>query len=159
MAQTGRKPKPTALKRAEGNPGKRKLNEDEPDYRVAKGKTCPRHLKGIARATWIDLAPQLAKVGVLLDPDRRMLEMLCQEYAAYREAAAHLEQEGMVQTTSTGFEGPSVWINISRGAFDRYLKAASHFGLTPSSRSSIEVKPAKKENPLEVFINAKRKSG
>lgn len=27
MAQTGRKPKPTAIKKLEGNPGKRRLNE------------------------------------------------------------------------------------------------------------------------------------
>ena len=30
MAKTGRKPKPTALKRLEGNPGKRPLNAMEP---------------------------------------------------------------------------------------------------------------------------------
>lgn len=31
----GRKPKPTAVKRLEGNPGKRKLNAKEPNSRVA----------------------------------------------------------------------------------------------------------------------------
>ena len=30
MAQRGRKPKPTAVKVLEGNPGKRQLNEMEP---------------------------------------------------------------------------------------------------------------------------------
>lgn len=30
MAQRGRKPKPTALKELEGNPGKRTLNDKEP---------------------------------------------------------------------------------------------------------------------------------
>ena len=30
VAQKGRKPKPTAIKKLEGNPGKRKLNQNEP---------------------------------------------------------------------------------------------------------------------------------
>ena len=34
----GRKPKPTAIKKLEGNPGKRKLNTKEPV--PAKGKGC-----------------------------------------------------------------------------------------------------------------------
>lgn len=43
MAKTGRKPKPSALKRLEGNPGKRPLNELEPIPPVI-GLTCPKHL-------------------------------------------------------------------------------------------------------------------
>ena len=31
MAQKGRKPKPMAMKQLEGNPGKRKLNSNEPE--------------------------------------------------------------------------------------------------------------------------------
>jgi hypothetical protein len=31
LAQRGRKPKPTAVKLLEGNPGKRQLNEKEPN--------------------------------------------------------------------------------------------------------------------------------
>ena len=41
----GRKPKPTALKKLEGNPGKRKLNTKEP----IPAKGMPSVLSGICR--------------------------------------------------------------------------------------------------------------
>ena len=43
MTMAGRKPKPTAIKKLEGNPGKRKLNTKEPI--PAKGMpNCPERL-------------------------------------------------------------------------------------------------------------------
>ena len=43
-----RKPKPTAIRRAEGNPGKRALNRNEPTPPGTK-PTCPSHLLPIDR--------------------------------------------------------------------------------------------------------------
>ena len=51
----GRKPKPTALKKLEGNPGKRKLNTKEPI--PAKGMlNCPEWLLPEAKKEWERLA-------------------------------------------------------------------------------------------------------
>ena len=44
MATRGRKPKPTALKVLEGNPGKRPLNENEPKPE-RKAPECPSWLE------------------------------------------------------------------------------------------------------------------
>ena len=50
----GRKPKPTALKKLEGNPGKRKLNTKEPI--PAKGMlNCPEWLLPEAKKEWENL--------------------------------------------------------------------------------------------------------
>ena len=47
----GRKPKPTALKKLEGNPGKRKLNTKEP--MPGKGMPdCPKWLFPEAKKEW-----------------------------------------------------------------------------------------------------------
>ena len=47
----GRKPKPTALKKLEGNPGKRKLNTKEPV--PGKGMSdCPKWLLPEAKEEW-----------------------------------------------------------------------------------------------------------
>ena len=51
MAKTGRKPKPTALKRLEGNPGKRPLNALEPVPPTVPLQ-CPRHLLPEAKKEW-----------------------------------------------------------------------------------------------------------
>lgn len=51
----GRKPKPTAVKKLEGNPGKRKLNTKEPV--PAKGMPdCPEWLLPEAKKEWERLA-------------------------------------------------------------------------------------------------------
>ena len=47
----GRKPKPTAVKILEGNPGKRKLNEHEPQPQ-RKAPPCPKWLEPEAKKEW-----------------------------------------------------------------------------------------------------------
>lgn len=55
----GRKPKPTALKELEGNPGKRKLNKKEP--MPGKGMPdCPKWLLPDAQEEWKRLRMTLA---------------------------------------------------------------------------------------------------
>ena len=64
----GRKPKPTALKKLEGNPGKRKLNTKEPI--PAKGMpNCPEWLLPEAKKEWERLADLMNQIGVLTEVD------------------------------------------------------------------------------------------
>ncbi len=51
MAQRGRKPKPTAIKVLEGNPGKRELNLSEPKPEK-KAPKCPAWLEPEAKREW-----------------------------------------------------------------------------------------------------------
>lgn len=69
MAKRGRKPKPTALKKLEGNPGKRPLNELEPMPRVSMLR-CPNWLEPEAKKEWRRLAPVLIDAGILTGADR-----------------------------------------------------------------------------------------
>ena len=64
MAKRGRKPKPTALKKLEGNPGKRPLTELEPLPPISVLR-CPNWLLPEARKEWRRLAPALINMGVL----------------------------------------------------------------------------------------------
>ena len=59
----GRKPKPTAIKKLEGNPGKRKLNTKEPI--PAKGMpNCPEWLMPEAKKEWERRADLMNQRGV-----------------------------------------------------------------------------------------------
>ena len=58
MATRGRKPKPTAIKVLEGNPGKRPLNKFEPAPEK-KAPPCPEWLNGEAKAEWERLADKM----------------------------------------------------------------------------------------------------
>ena len=51
VAQRGRKPKPTAVKMLEGNPGKRGLNAGEPKPEK-KAHRCPAWLEAEAKKAW-----------------------------------------------------------------------------------------------------------
>ena len=68
MAARGRKPKPTALKVLEGNPGKRPLNDHEPIPPKGELK-CPSWLLPEAKKEWKRLASSLEAMGVLTMAD------------------------------------------------------------------------------------------
>lgn len=77
----GRRPKPTALKVLEGNPGKRPLNRREPQP-LRSIPTCPAHLSPTAKGEWKRLAGQLHRLGILSQLDRAALAAYCQATAA-----------------------------------------------------------------------------
>ncbi len=80
----GRKPKPTALKKLEGNPGKRKLNTKEPV--PEKGMPdCPKWLLPEAREEWKRLCQKLSEMGVLTEIDMAAFAAYCQSYARWKE--------------------------------------------------------------------------
>lgn len=67
----GRKPKPTAVKKLEGNPGKRKLNTKESV--PAKGMPeCPDWLMPEAKKEWEHLA-ELMKCSKLMGATKRIV--------------------------------------------------------------------------------------
>ena len=68
MATRGRKPKPTALKILEGNPGKRPINGSEP-VPPKGGLKCPTWLLPEAKKEWKRLASSLEVMGVLTMAD------------------------------------------------------------------------------------------
>ena len=64
MAQRGRTPKPTALKKLEGNQGHRPLNEREPKP-PKKALACPKDLSKEAKKEWRRLCREMEQEGVL----------------------------------------------------------------------------------------------
>ena len=84
IPMAGRKPKPTAVKKLEGNPGKRKLNSKEPV--PAKGiPACPDWLMPEAKKEWERLAELMNQMGVLTEVDMAAFAAYCQSYARWKE--------------------------------------------------------------------------
>ena len=136
MATRGRKPKPTAMKQLEGNPGGRKLNAREPKANSGL-PVCPSWLLPEAKNEWKRLAKKLHAMGILTVSDRMTFAAYCQSYARWKEAQEHLEQEGSVCLTKNGFEQPSAWVGIANTSQKLMMQAAAEFGLTPSVRSRL----------------------
>ena len=120
MAQRGRKPKPTALKMLEGNPGGRPLNTKEPKPEK-KAPRCPSWLEDEAKKEWKRMAKVLENMGLLTEMDMAAFAGYCQ--AMVRTPNGYLQQVPQVSIAQTNMK--------------IMLKFCEQFGLTPSARSRI----------------------
>ena len=138
----GRKPKPTALKKLEGNPGKRPLNELEP-VPPTVALRCPNYLLPEARKEWKRLAPILMGMGLLTAADAVPFAGYCQAYARWREAQDEITRHGSIYKDGEGRM--------------REIKSfAAEFGLTPSTRAAMIANVASaaraKVDPMEAIL-------
>ena len=148
MATRGRKPKPTALKLLEGNPGKRVLNMNEP--KPAGIPICPDWLEDEAKAEWERTGKILEEMGMLTETDMVAFAGYCQAYARWREAEEFLSQHGSIVRTPNGYLQQVPQVSIAQTNLKIVLKFCEQFGLTPSSRSRITANDSKAETNDEM---------
>lgn len=157
MATRGRKPKPTALKVLEGNPGKRPLNEHEPIPPKVKLK-CPDWLLPEAKKEWKRLAPALEAMGVLTMADLTAFAGYCQAYARWREAEEFISQHGSIFKTPSGYVQQVPQVSIAQQNLKIMQSFCSDFGLTPATRSRIIAAGGDSESaedPMEALLNGR----
>jgi phage terminase small subunit len=92
----GRKPIPTALKIARGNPGQRRISDDEPQPAPACDLSVPEILQGDpgAAAEWARTAPRLQRLGLLTEVDLDALTLYCATFARWKTAEREIQQRG-----------------------------------------------------------------
>jgi len=125
------------MARAEGNPGKRRLNDCEPQPRATTPR-CPDHLDAEAKKQWKHLVRVLRRMKVLTEADGMTLANLCQAWSTLMKAQTKLTEMGILYKTPNGhiqqesviFDGESVhrhghenvqgvWANAGRAIADR----------------------------------------
>lgn len=135
----GRKPKPTAIRQRDGNPGKRPLNDSEP-IPAAGQVTCPEFLDPEAREEWERIIVILMEMGLLTRADRTALAAYCVAYGRWVRAEALVRKFGeVVKSPEKGFPMKSPYLCVADQALDTMRKLMTEFGLTPSSRSRIRI--------------------
>jgi P27 family predicted phage terminase small subunit len=165
----GPAPKPTALKLAEGNPGKRAINHKEPKPETGE-PSMPKGLSLSARREWKSIVPELMKLGVLTVVDGKALAAYCEAFAMWEMARKEIRENGLTfkvtaitkikQADGTTRDevlvlgikrNPAVAIAFeSLRAMKSYL---TEFGLTPASRSRLSVEqPPKNDDPVAAFM-------
>ena len=131
----GRKPKPTALKKLEGNPGKRKMNTKEPV--PGKGMPdCPKWLLPEAKEEWKRLCQKLSEMGVLTEIDMAAFAAYCQSYARWKEAQQHIDEEGSTFETEKGYQQQTPWVGIANPRTGRRKAGAGSEGRNGCGNSS-----------------------
>ena len=136
MAQRGRKPKPTALKVLEGNPGKRALNLNEPKPK-GKSPACPKWLEAEAKKEWRRISKQLEGLGILTEIDMTAFAGYCQAYARWKEAEEFITKHGAIVKTPSGYWQQVPQVSIAQTYLRIMNRFCEQFGLTPSARSRI----------------------
>lgn len=144
----GRKPKPTALKLIEGNPGKRPINGSEPKP-PASVPTCPAHLSPSAKAEWKRLARMLNEIGLLTQIDRAVLAAYCQAYGRWVEAERKLAETPPILKTPAGYVQISPWITISNKQVELMTRLMGELGLSPTARARLSVQMPTGPKPWE----------
>ncbi|MGH7243598.1 MAG: P27 family phage terminase small subunit [Phycisphaerales bacterium] len=146
MGLRGPAPKPTALKEAAGNPGKRELSDDEP-MPPAGDIAPPKWLTSQALEIWTSIAPVLIAMRTLTTADVPSFGRYCTAYARWLAIEKMSQSRGEAGLTFSK-KGPGGRLQFiyelpqaaeQRRLYEILQRFEDRFGLNASSRSRIRV--------------------
>lgn len=152
MAKRGRKPKPTAIRILEGNPGKRPLPENEPICDYLPSKPHSVGADPLASSEW-DRILHVSPPQLYTAMDETLIGNYCLAWSMLVKAQKDIDENGvqiLVQKVhpETGELyitdakiNPSV--RIWKAASETMVKLADRLGFTPSARANLKLGDAK----------------
>ena len=157
MNITGRKPKPTALKDAQGTLRADRINLREPKPTKKLGEP-PGHLSEVAVEEWRRIEGSLKGAGIATALDAAALGAYCQAYSRWVSAEQALEKMkndagGLLVKTTNGNMIQNPIVGVANKAMSDMVRYAAEFGMTPSSRSRISAEEDDTEDPAGEFLN------
>lgn len=150
----GRRPVPTEIKKMTGNPGKRKLNENEPKPALIAPKM-PRHLNESAQREWKRIVKELRAMNLLTHADGDSIALYASSYALWIEASAKLASEGMVVYTEKGYPVLNPHLSVINSAVRTMKALLIEFGMTPAARSRISIPNQNQNDEFDDFLRSK----
>jgi P27 family predicted phage terminase small subunit len=136
MGQRGPAPTPTKVLEMRGSwrAGERE-GEPKPE---AKVPDCPDWLSDDGKAEWFRVATLLNAIGLIAEMYLMPLALYCSAVSDFKQYQKIIEEEGATFTTEKGYVGQHPAVAMRNNAWDRVLKAAKEFGMTPSAISSTK---------------------
>ena len=154
----GRKPKPTAIKKQDGNPGRRPFNTNEP-IATPGLPDCPDHLDDEARAEWHRTGAQLVKEKRMSPTYKAAFAAYCVAWSRWVMAEKKVQEFGPVHNTPNGFLQSSPYLTIANQAFAQVMKALTELGISPTSQARVAaVKEPATVSRLDAFLINGRKN-
>ena len=153
----GRKPKPTALKVAHGNPGKRPIKK-EANF---KGRPDLKKVSWIGesgKTEWRRMMAEIGDLGVLKASDQSVFAMYCQCYHNIKRAELTLLKEGLtvhepLVNKAGDIVGYKIKAHPAASISTKYMqllgKYASLLGFDPTSRTRVHAPTDEPEGPRE----------
>lgn len=156
MGKRGKRPEPTVLKIAKGNPGKRPLNGNEPQP-PSDDISPPDWVTGVALDKWHDIVPTLLGMGVMTNADVDIIGRYCcmhEQYVKYLEQVRRgldvlviRDDAGKVKYMQSA---PAATMLNKLSA--SMLRIAQEFGLTASARSGLNAGQPQQQDELDQFF-------
>jgi len=156
---TGPPPKPTQLKVLEGNPGKRPLNENEPQLEPALLRPPKELTDARAKKEWKRVAKILYAAGILTEADQAMLFGYCYWWGEFLRLdeiirANNLDVILVERPDGTTTVKNSPYALERRKSFENAINCAKHLGLSPAERSRLKTAWSE-EDEWETFRKGK----
>jgi P27 family predicted phage terminase small subunit len=140
----GRKPKPTYLKIIEGNPGKRPLNDAEPQPTEDIGGP-PDWMTEREQAIWRE-ALRCAPNGMVKRLDIGVFAAWVGAYAIWEDAKQRVSRFGtMVRSPVQNVPIQNPYLAVVNKQALLMAKLSAELGFTPSARSRVKIDKAKKQ--------------
>lgn len=166
----GRRPKPLAIHKLNGNPrhmSKAELNGDDNPQPSLTAPEMPKGLPRAARREFRRMVPLLQGIGVISEIDGLALAEYCRAHALIEQAQKEIDKNGM--TFVTHFEdkdGNVIAGDIKANPACSILATQQkvmksfliEFGLTPASRSKLKITKKADEDPMSQFLSRKAPS-
>ena len=145
------RPKPTAIRKLEGNPGHRALNDAEPQY--AGAPKPPADLSEAGQLEWDRIVEMLTAVGLATDAEQTILQMYVTAYETWVDATANMRRMGsVVKSPKSEFPMLNPYYPVVNKTFDQMKTCLTELGLTPAAKTKVTAnKPAGEVNPWEAL--------
>jgi len=114
----------------------------------------PKYLSDEQKTIWRSLVPVLIEKGKATQEDQPLLEQLCISWSEVQYAEQQLRTNGYtissVNKQGGTYTQPSPYVTIRDRAFDRFLKIADRFGMSPIARKNIKEAGVQVDPVLEL---------
>ncbi|RMD51719.1 phage terminase small subunit P27 family [Candidatus Parcubacteria bacterium] len=152
MGKRGPAPKPTALRKFEGNPSGRPFNENEPKPQIAYNAPAPAEFNEWQTNVWNHLVEMLTRIGIFTEADYNLLVRYVDTLWDWKEAAEFLREKGMTyaifepqEYEEDGTPKPRrlkyiaqfPQVSIKRNLGAALLKMEQQLGMTPAARTNL----------------------
>lgn len=148
--------KPTELKRALGNPGKRKLPDKAKVIMLPQiSSEPPAHLSKTEKTKWIELRKLAPWIAITDEP---LLTSLIEKMSRQKELQAQLKKSTFVLYTDKGYAYANPLFGMLSTIETEIFKLLCQLGLTPVDRSKMGVAEVKARTKLEEILSQKNES-
>jgi P27 family predicted phage terminase small subunit len=135
---SGRRPRPTAMKILRGTQRRDRLNPDEPKPAPADFDAVPAELAKDREAAreWARVVPLLRACGIISRVERSALLALCEQWSQYVKATQSVRKHGLL-LQHAGIPTVNPAVRVARHALQQCQRLWGELGMTPAARAKL----------------------